>query len=154
MKGGFLLVANQSLPKMLSNVFSEYNWDFQKFENQGNIWNDLELAKYFIDWLKTQNDSEISLICQFVKENGEQRDVLTQNLKIAFPKKWLESPFSNTKKSQYLLKECIKTIFNKENTLVFEEYSHPDAENLELDYFLPEFNLAFEYQVKRLYSRR
>ena len=108
--------------------------------DQTDICTENNLAKYFVEWLKKQNDKEISLVCQFVKEG-----VLKQILKDAFPNKFIKTLTSNTKKSQYILKECIENIFA---TLILEEYRHPNVVNLELDYFLPEYNVAFEYQVE------
>ena len=53
--------------------------------------------------------------------------------------------YKTYKKSQYLLKSMITTIFPKYE--IVEEYRNPELEMLELDYFIPELNLAFEYQV-------
>ena len=49
------------------------------------------------------------------------------------------------KKSQYTLKSMLQTIFPTQE--IVEEYRHVDLENLELDYYLPQLKLAFEYQV-------
>jgi hypothetical protein len=55
------------------------------------------------------------------------------------------------KKSQYVLKAMLKTMFPKE--AVLEEYKHPDllvstGYPLELDFFYPQINVAIEYQVQ------
>ena len=44
-----------------------------------------------------------------------------------------------------ILKECIKLFFTEENKdiVLLEEYRHPDISNLELDFFLPQYNIAF-----------
>jgi hypothetical protein len=79
---------------------------------------------------------------------------------------WEATPKSVTasgKKSQFLLKSALKALFPKEGSLSFEskiilfteildEYKHPDivspsGRNLELDFFYPRLNIAFEYQV-------
>ena len=145
MGGGILLIESHSLSNLLSQVYSAYKWDLLAFVYHEDIWNDVGLAKHFIDWLKPQNDREISSICNLVKDKGSKNAVLTLALQNAFPNKWRKS---TSKKSQYVLKECIQQIFSKENTLILEEYRHPDA-NLELDYFLPQYNIAFEYQVNK-----
>ena len=130
MGGGILLLEYESLYHLLSQIYPSFPWEKDKFAaNQNKI-------NYFIEWLKKQNPREISLVCQFVK-NKE----FSSLFQTAFPLQWRQ------KKSQYILKECIEKVFA--NALVLEEYRHPDA-NLELDYFLPEFKLAFEYQVYKL----
>ena len=145
MGGGILLLDSHSLFNLLSSQFSEHNWAKNRFE-QSDIWTDKHLANLFIEWLKKQNYREISNICQFVKET-KNSNYLTEALKIAFPSKMNV----NSKKSQYMLKNCIESIFSKENTLVLEEYRHPDVIHLELDYFLPQYNIAFEYQVEKFH---
>ena len=57
------------------------------------------------------------------------------------------------KKTQYLLKTLLQTMFPKQEML--EEYKHPDivsasGQFFELDYFFPHLNLAIEYQVPLL----
>ena len=62
------------------------------------------------------------------------------------------------KRTQELLKTMLKTMFpekgknNKKLSIliysdILEEYQHPDISKKELDLFLPELKLAFEYQV-------
>lgn len=60
--------------------------------------------------------------------------------------------FSNVsfKKSQSLIKSMLNSLFQGEEVL--EDYKHPDiigssGKFMELDYFLPNFSLAIEYQV-------
>ena len=142
MGGGLLLIESRSLATMLVQVFPENNWDKSKFEYPSEICMDKHLANYFVEWLKTQNDKEITTVCQYVKARGEE-DIITKALQAAFPSKWRFI----SKKSQYMLKTCIQQLFAKENTLILEDHRYPDVDHLELDYFLPEYKLAFEYQV-------
>jgi hypothetical protein len=94
---------------------------------------------------------------------------LMQLLSFAYPEHQWEfsrkSMGSYYKKSQYLLKVCLKTLFPQEGEFpilamltyieILEEYRHPDIEMdsrqfLALDFFYPKYKLAFEYQVKLL----
>ena len=50
-----------------------------------------------------------------------------------------------SKKSQYTLKSMLNILFPDQE--IVEEYRHTDLENLELDYYLPQLKIAFEYQV-------
>ena len=49
------------------------------------------------------------------------------------------------KKSQYTLKSMLGILFP--NLEIVEEYRHVDLNNMELDYYIPELKIAFEYQV-------
>ncbi len=73
-------------------------------------------------------------------------------LQLAYPEFNWDMPNKNKshKKSQKILKAMLKTIFPSE--AVFEAYKHPDMSSsagypLELDFYYPKINLAFEYQV-------
>lgn len=149
MGGGVLLVENNSISNLLEQVYSEYKWEKDLFEQQQNIWTDINLANYFVEWLvNSQNENEVSFVCQYVKQiKPKGFNSLTQSLQDNFSKYWMKIGPSNSKKSQYILKACIEHLFSRENIIIFEDYWHPDVLNLELDYYLPEHRLAFEYQV-------
>ena len=55
--------------------------------------------------------------------------------------------FSNkmNKKSQYTLKNLLSSLFNQYE--IIEEYRDKNLLGLELDYYIPALQLAFEYQV-------
>ena len=149
MGGGILLVKNRSLSNLLALVYPDY-----KSHLHSDIWTDENLANYFVEWLKKQPEREVGLVSQLVLEKKSIYP-LTQILRAAFPQyKWINSKALSSKKSQYVLKECIEKIFNKEKShlLLLEEYRHPDISNLELDYYLPQQNLAFEYQVRFIHK--
>ena len=51
------------------------------------------------------------------------------------------------KKTQYLLKSMLKTIFPQEEFV--EEYRNPQlTKSLELDFYYPQLKLAIEFQVE------
>ena len=149
MGGGILLVQYHSLFQLLSNIYSDFKWNKQLFQYENDIWNNDHLANYFVQWLKNQSKKEVSIVRQVITDKERKGDYpLTLYLQKAFPSNiWITS--ISSKKSQYMLKECIERLFvNKEKDIVLlEEYRHPDISNLELDYFLPQYNIAFEYQV-------
>ena len=150
MGGGSLLVYYSTLPQLLTRVYSDFKWELNQFSQVQDIWTDEQLAIYFVEKLKkNHSEREINFILKEVK-NKKFKGIhpLTQILRSAYPKhNWVSSMPALSKKSQYLLRECLHRIFTAENTILLEEYKHPDL-NLELDYFYPQFNLAFEYQVK------
>ena len=158
MGGGILLVQYHSLFQLLSTIYSDFKWNKQLFSSSSSkdIWTDDHLANYFVQWLKKQPENQVLRVNQVIREMRLGYSPLTQLLASQFVQhKWIIYPISKNKKSQYMLKECIQNLFlNKEKDLVLlEEYKHPDIANLELDYFLPQYNIAFEYQVSLKVSK-
>ena len=156
MGGGILLVQYHSLFQLLSNIYSDFKWNKQLFQRESDIWNNDHLANYFVEWLKKQSEQEISFIKETVNNLGRNENhPLMKTFQKLYPKyRWLSS-ISKGKKSQYMLKECIEKLFvsdKNKDIVLLEEYRHPDISNLELDYFLPQYNIAFEYQVNILSS--
>ena len=149
MGGGILLVQYHSLFQLLSSLYTAFQWDKQ-LSSSKNIWNDEHLANYFVEWLKKQTKTELLNVHTIVKGARVENSSLINQLEIAFPSNtWKNSTFNLNKKSQYMLKECIEILFLTDNSNIelFENFKHPDISNLELDYFIPQHNLAFEYQV-------
>ena len=153
MGGGILIIKRLSLPNLLATVYPAHDWNPQSFVQQySNIWTSEHLATYFVEWLKKQPSSEILHVQSAMKYMRKKGDfALVQQLKAAFPQySWIITQASAGRKAQYELKQCIEKLFNKEkNNVLLEEYKHPDIANLELDYFLPQYNIAFEYQVMK-----
>lgn len=147
--GGSLIVKKHSLGQLLSVVYPEFKWNKDSFVQSNDIWNDEHLANYFVDYLKKQQENEVVYVNKVLKEmEYSANSILQQALKKEFPKySWMTSLPARSKKTQYMLKECISKIFSDEDTILLEEYSHPEVTNLQLDFFYPQFNLAFEYQV-------
>ena len=148
MGGGILLVQARTLSQLLSYIYPDSKME-SKISHR-DIWIDEGLSNYFIEWLKKQSKSVIRHLNQVMKAI-ESRSLLplTQLLKTTFPDyNW--TFVYKSKKAQYALKACLQQLFNNEDNkdiVLLEEYRHPDISNLELDYFLPQYNIAFEYQV-------
>ena len=144
MGGGILLAKENSLSQLLAKVYPQFNWD--SAHQNADIWHNKNLATYFVEWLKKQTNKEISIAEETIHSIATENSPLIQLLTTAFPKqKWLSR---KTYKAQFFLKECIEAMFKgEENVLILQEYKHPDIDGLELDYFLPQYNIAFEYQV-------
>lgn len=157
MGGGPLIIKNHSLPQLLSVVYPDFEWETSKFYHTNDIWEDEYLANYFVEWLKKQSEKEVLYVYSVIKDMGKKNVTLTQKLKTAFPKfSWLPSATQSTKKSQYMLKQHLEKIFPGVDTILLEEYKHPDIisnnYSLELDYYFPQFQLALEYQVMQIVS--
>ena len=154
MGGGVLLVRYHTLVNLLVAVYPEFSWDSQKFSQQnGDIWTNPSIANSLVQWLKKQPKNEIIYIFRAVKrEHAEGFTPLTSALNAAFLQhRWIEGASKMTRKSRLVLRDCIEKLFiNKEKDFVLlEDYKHPDIETLELDLFLPQYNIAFEYQVMK-----
>lgn len=139
-----MIVINHTLGQLLSKVYPDLKINNDNKEN--DIWTDNKLASYFVEYLKNkQTENELSFLNRVIRNIGYKGEsFLIQLLKNSFPN-YVWSFGTTTKKSQYLLKEGINLLFP--GKIILEEYIHPDVK-LQLDYFLPQFNLAFEYQVK------
>lgn len=151
---GILLVKYNSLLHLLSTLYPSVDWN-NILLNNGNIWEEEDVARYYVNYLKKKQKEDIKeleylnkfIISKRIKNSNS--NILTTVLSQEFPEfKWSISSFSNLKKSQYYLKESLHTLFQGEDIL--EEYRHPDLLSkypLELDFFIPKYNIAFEYQV-------
>ena len=154
MGGGILLVQYHSLFQLLSNIYSDFKWNKQLFSSSSSkdIWTDDHLANSFVQWLKKQPESEVLVLQKALREiEYNKSSPLLLVLRQAFPQfKW-NVVGKGSKKAQYMLKECIEHLFvnYSKDIVLLEEYKHPDIANLELDYFLPQYNIAFEYQVMK-----
>ena len=149
MGGGILLIQNHSLSQLLGVVYPQFKWNSRSFLYQDtDIWTNQYLANYFVEYLKKQSPSDVSRVNNVFRDIQIGENVLTKSLSKTFPEhKWIANTTSSSKKSQYMLKECIEQLFNVDkNFVLLEEYKHPDIANIELDYFLPQYNIAFEYQ--------
>jgi hypothetical protein len=134
--------------------------------HKANIWTDEDTGKYFVDWL-ARNSEAVKYLNSNMEKMKRTEESLLKLLSQRFPEyKWgNKSSISYFKKSQYLVKTCLKAMFPSEGNLdlcygkftfyiveVLEDYRHPDIKTssnapLEFDFFYPKYNIAFEYQV-------
>jgi hypothetical protein len=123
--GGYLLIKYHTLYGILSNLFPEQFWEPGNFFSQEDIWKDIVTAKYFIE--KPMDTKELHYLNReiikvrkkkrcflFFQEVAGKHEILPQLLSEAFPQynwgcKIIKS--LGAKKSQYLLKQSLKTIF-------------------------------------------
>ena len=161
MGGGILLVKNRSLPQLVARVYPDFNWNISQFSQNYDIWTDENLANYFMSWLQKQPESDVYDVHKIIKSMAIKGDFpLALMLKNTFPNLyWPTTISAKGKKSQSMLKESLEKIFTDKDTVLLEEYKHPDfmlANNylLELDLFYPQFNLAFEFQVSKINKGR
>ena len=134
---------------MLPQVFPQYKWETTLFSQlESDIWTNERLANSFVEWLKKQPENEISQVAKVVKNKKQKNVLLPQLLQSAFPKySWINTVGIPGKRTQYILKQYLDILFpGNQNSEMLEEYKHPEM-NLELDYFFPQYKLAFEYQV-------
>ena len=78
-----------------------------------DIWKDEEIARYFVQQLK--DEDEIGYVERIIRKSGNKGNfILVQLLNSKFPKfNWI-SLSSKEKKSQYMLKESLDQLFPKE----------------------------------------
>ena len=149
MGGASLLVKNHTLPQLLSKAYPENAWNTKSFAQVTDMWTDEKTASYLVERLK-KHRSEVSFLNKMIKSmDYKELFPLTKMLKENFPEYSWQTQFSpvGNKKHQYMLRECIGELFSGENSVLLEEYRHPEINSLQLDYFFPQKKLAFEYQV-------
>lgn len=109
--GSFLLLKHHSLFNLLSQVFPEHIWSSLVYGHV-DIWNDQECANYLIQSLGRPSPQILDHLQKNLASNSDH--LLLQLLSQAFPKyNWKNNNFSS-KKSQFMLKECLVMIFPKE----------------------------------------
>ena len=174
-------------------MFPEFKWNKWQFEKvPNNIWKDPQAirslldhvakelgVKEYSDWYNVQVkvsfhriDSSFNMLKDLNQYGFRFKSyMLPQLLSLAYPEHaWsFKNKVTNAynKKSQFVLKTCLKSLFPKEgitamcfedliNKLeILEDYRPSDLESaegrfLELDFFYPKFKLAVEYQVYHL----
>ena len=105
---------NETFEKMLRNVFPEKTWEMA---DKGDIWREKDLAMYSVQWLKNQPEALKFLEHFIVKMDIPEDSILLPLLSQAFPEhKWAPTKSMDAyfKKSQYMLKEALHTIFPRE----------------------------------------
>ena len=149
---------------MFQTIYPEHKWDLYQFLTvpQGHASKLLENPVYqkeFVDYLEKKFNIKQTSDWYRITKN-QIREVIHLNLstvmsivKNFYPELNLKNfEFGKSltaKKSQYTLKSMINELFPNEEIL--EDYRHADLDYLELDYYLPNLKLAFEYQVINFY---
>lgn len=145
---------------MYKNIFPEHEWDMFQFKRvpkgyRKQLRENPKLQEDLVNHLKKKFN--INKTSDWYLINFHQiQNVLTINIsdvmnivKKFYPDLSLKQfQFNNplgSKKSQFTLKSMLSTLFPSQE--IIEEYRHSDLDNLELDYYIPELKLAFEYQV-------
>eukprot|EP01114_Cavostelium_apophysatum_P007788 TRINITY_DN1996_c0_g2_i2.p1 TRINITY_DN1996_c0_g2~~TRINITY_DN1996_c0_g2_i2.p1 ORF type:complete len:562 (-),score=122.96 TRINITY_DN1996_c0_g2_i2:5-1690(-) len=150
------------LPRALVSAFPEHSWEIYRFENvPSGYWNDEENIKEFLGWafkqLKLEKmDDWLNVTVQdfaaiggitLINKYGGLKALLSK----IFPEWDQTAAVPVTNKSQYYLYKLLKGMFPDQVDILFN-YPHPDLtyagvnRNMELDIFIPNLQLAFEYQ--------
>ena len=158
--GHCLTIEYNTVAELLQAVYPEYQWDIYQFAKLPNgyfsqMLESSSLQEEFVKYLeKKLNITQTSdwylvttdQIQKFMSVNLSQVMKIVKNYYPDLDMKYFT--YGNTlqtKKSQYTLKSILQDLFPDQEIL--EDYKHPDMNNLELDYYLPDLKLAFEYQV-------
>ena len=123
--GGFLLVKYHSISQLLANIYRDYDWIPSKFlSGDVDIWNNEQSAKYLVEWLRNRTSTkELSYLNKIItNKDGQHRDnILARSLYEEYPQYYWGYKFSArdpyVKKSQFMLKECLKSIFPGEGKM-------------------------------------
>ena len=162
--GGHGLISEyDTITDLFQSIYPEYEWDKYQFEQLPHgflkLLNENPASqKDFVEYLEKKfNIKETS--DWYLISTEQLNKVISMKLSDAmsivkqyYPMleiKNFEFKAGNTmktKKSQYILKSMIKSLFPHQEIL--EDYRSVDLDYLELDYYLPNLKLAFEYQVR------
>ena len=149
-----------TIQEMFQTIYPEHKWDIYKFLQvpQGykkKLLEDSSTQKEFVHYLEkkfniTQTSDWYRVTTnQLSKVISIKLSTAMGIVKNFYPelniKNFQLGNTLKTKKSQYTLKSMIRDLFP--NQEIVEDYRHADLDNLELDYYLPDLKLAFEYQV-------
>jgi len=168
--GGLSKVYKHNLPKLLAAVYPHYNWQLWKFpRSRGRVLEDeAELDKLLTsleealgirnpeEWYRVTTEQLKNLKVPFFyyKANGSSPNGLVALLSKRYPKiEWDAEVFFGRgyrRATQRWLTTMLADLFPSETILV--DYIHPDL-RFQVDIFLPEVNLAFEYQGAQHYEQ-
>jgi hypothetical protein len=168
--GGILKRYGGSLFKALQTVYPEHPWDVYdpRRNKPQKFWQDPAHVREFMEWLKgplginRPKDWERVSLSQFCRFGGgrvlQQYGSLLKILQTVYPNEtWKPRAFSNRakKSAQRWLYLKVKELFPGQR--VEEDFRHPllAAKSLhlcELDVYVPELNLALEYQGQHHYD--
>lgn len=169
MGGSGLLKKYKNIPTMLQMLYPDINWNiFQRKKVPYNYWKDQNNVKQFLEKFKLKykissvNDWERVSWKQIKQEGGSGlvtyfNSSLFDMLSRIYPNEnWNKENLqrSNKKSSQKWLFTLLKNLFVGKEIIeeYFEFISRESGIALELDIFLPEIKLAFEYNGEQHYK--
>eukprot|EP01124_Arcella_intermedia_P022552 TRINITY_DN3388_c1_g1_i1.p1 TRINITY_DN3388_c1_g1~~TRINITY_DN3388_c1_g1_i1.p1 ORF type:complete len:479 (-),score=72.36 TRINITY_DN3388_c1_g1_i1:7-1443(-) len=163
--GGYFLNQFGNMVGVLSSIYPEFNW--HPLKTKGNIQWKLEASRNFIisnlhnnlgisekrDWYTISNLQISSSVGRRIQKSRLVRSIL-----YSVPEEnWELKEFSSFQKkaTQRWLYLCTQNLFP--NELILSNYKHPalkytSGASVELDLYLPQRNLAIEYQGEQHYN--
>jgi hypothetical protein len=141
---------------MLQHIYPKYKWLPWKFQHTPKgFWDEPSNLKQYLDTIASNLGIEVEALKTQPRHTFSGTSWLTmytlqQALKLAYPdKNWSFSPLSS--KGQIYLQQLLEKMFGT-STNIISNYRHPTIihsksnRSIELDLFIPDYQLAFEYQ--------
>ena len=151
--------------ELLNTLYPNEEWDIYQFNKlpygfKKTIKIDTKVQKEFVQYMEKKfNITKTS--DWYLITTKQLHEIITMNITDAMSivkqyhrdldMKYFQYGNANTlrtKKSQYTLKNMLKILFPEQE--IIEEYRCTELNNLELDYYLPNLSIAFEYQASTI----
>ena len=157
----------ETIENMFSTIYPEKEWDKYQYNKVPKGYRELlNTSKYhqkqFVEYLEKKLNIKKTSDWYLITYNQIQEIIkmkltdVMNIVKLYYPdlnlKQFKDGNPLGSKKSQYILKSMLQTLFPEQE--IVEEYRHSSLSNLELDYYLPQLKLAFEYQGQQHYTEQ